>query len=470
MRASALSLVLIASATPRVLGQTAEKSVDAALIKSAAGGAAANKGAEAKKDSVEKRADPVMDKLFLICKKTGKCDDYLLEKERRKREAPLAEERAGDQPLPTPTRGTPSGGGGGDAGAPAAPAPPPSVERIEAMRQEAGERSRRTMGRATGDAEALRRSLPSASDLEDESGPGPRPTGSSGRAPDGLDSANPRTVPEMALAQRTGFSAAFDALGLKVGAGPRGEPAIQRVDGAPATPRELEVLGAVLRSEPVALLRRPDFFDVLSREKFAGLKRDYARLPEARAPAFKDIGMTERGRDFQWSASCSGLSGDCNGSAGEGSYRRGQYVSPEDLERVWAAAHEGEEPDDFEEYTEEDLRLAAEEDAAAEKSADAVRRVRGLSGMLSRMGESLRSWGEGAGLLEAEPVVAAGAAGVAGVGHEGGRAWAERASLRGSPDMPPPVPEAGRAAKRLNWLFGLAAAALLIFFGLRRRA
>lgn len=435
--------------------------------------------------------DAMMKEKFLACKKSGDCKPYLLEKEKTKKNKentsyfpsklevkprpgkPNAEERSSAEPLDAqgalvgPEPAAPSGGA------------PPSVEQAEAGRREAGERRERTMSRATGTADIMRRSFFPTEEAA-PGGPGsPEPrTSPAGADPrTAFNPAEPRTVPEMALAAKTGFAATFLDQGLKVGAGSRGQPAIQRRDGVPASEADLARLGAALRSDPAALLKRPDFFEVLPREKFRDLKHDFAARPELRSSAFKDIGMTARERDFQWSSSCSGLSGNCNPHVGKSSYLKGQDVPPEDLDAVWSAAQEQilDEDDEFGEYTEEDRRLAAAEDLAEEKFSGTRRGAPSLASLLARMGELARGAGESAGFISARAVPASGS------GPDGGRSdftsdGFVRTTQRGGSAAPgsapsaPPAPEGGRAARSWSLVNVLAAvvAAVLILRGLRR--
>ena len=425
-------------------------------------------------------------KLFLVCKKTGDCKPYLLEKKKTKENKnkldALAAEPEAVPPdaapvLPPPVPGEPAGALMPAEASSVVPSagPPPTAERAEVLRRDAGQRRERTMRRASGAADTMRRSFLSAEDA---------PAGSAGPSEPRTAPApaRERSVPELALAARTGYAGTFREQGLKVGAGPRGEPAIQRVDGTPATEPELERLREALRAEPAALVRRPDFFTALPREKFADLKRDFAARPELRATAFKDIGMTAQARDFQWSVSCSGLSGTCNPHAAQGSYRKGQDVPPEDLDAVWSAAQEeiyGEEAEDdgFGEYTEEDRRLAAAEDLAAEKLGSGGRRSPTLASLLARMGELARGLGESKGAPSAAAVASPVAEGPAVEAEEraagpAGAPVTAAASARAPARLPgpPPPPEAGRTTDR-RWAYALATAAAvaLLARGLGRK-
>ena len=164
--------------------------------------------------------------------------------------------------------------------------------------------------------------------------------GSSGKAGSALggamsgDPANPKSSGDLFAASAGGFRGSFAALGLKTGRSPSGAPAILRADGALASPSELAGLRARIQSEPAALMQRPDFFNVISRERFNSLKTSYAIRPDLGATAFKHIAMTPEQRDFTRSESCTVLSGKCNPYTRQLSYRKGEYVSPEELDEI----------------------------------------------------------------------------------------------------------------------------------------
>lgn len=375
-----------------------------------------------------------------------------------------------------------SGSAAGPSEAARSAGPPPTAAQAEVRRREAGDRRAATMSRASGAADTMRRSFFRAEEPPPGDPGGPAPGASVPAAEEprtAFRPAEPRTVPEMALAARTGFAATFRDQGLKVGAGPRGTPAIQRLDGAPASEADVERLGAALRSDPAALTRRPDFFEVLPREKFLDLKQDFTARPELRSSAFRDIALTARERDFQWSSSCSGLSGACNEHAGQASYRKGDDVPPEDLDAVWNAVQEelmGSD-DEFGEYTDEDRALAAAEDLAEEKLGGARRAAPTLASLLARMGDLARGAGESAGLIPARDVPSpppspASAAGGSEFARDGLPAPRRAvATARGdAPSSPPPSPApAGRRAGRSwNLLYILAAAAAAVLL-IRRR-
>ncbi|MBI2361948.1 MAG: hypothetical protein HYV15_00990 [Elusimicrobia bacterium] len=278
------------------------------------------------------------------------------------------------------------------------------------------------------------------------------------------------------MAERAGSGAVFRAQGLKVGAGPQGEPAIQRLDGSPASQADLGRLRAALRAEPAALQRRPDFFAVLTRGQFAELKRGYILRPELRRTAFQHIALTEDARDFRWSSSCSALSGDCNAGAQGMSYKKGQDVPPEVLKEVWddVGGEQGDEDTDWGEYSEEDRRLAEAEDLATEKLAHGAGRLRSLGSILAGLGDWARGWGERAGFDGAGPVPASGggqvrfADGPEGEARQTGAVPSAEAP-RQRPG-PPPAPQGRRAAGGRAMVYVLAAAGALIALGLRKKA
>lgn len=436
-----------------------------------------------------------LQKLYLACKKTGDCEAYRLAKENVKKndkEEPAELEPARAEAPPKPGKPAP----GAPASVPVEPAsvprggpieaagPPPTAEQAAAMSGVAGARRERTMSRASGAADSMRRAFFPAED------PGGRPPGASAPrpapAPEPARAAapgEPRGVPELALAARSGYAAAFRDQGLKVGSDSGGRPAIQRADGTPASAEDLSRLRAALSAEPEALARRPDFYEVLPRPRYADLKRDFAGRPDLRPTAFKDMSL-EQERDFRWTATCTVLSGDCNALARGPSYRKGQDVPPEDLKEVWEAVHAeaaAEEEDGFGEYTEEDRRLAAAEDMAAETLAAGGRKAPSLASLLARMGELAREGGEAAGLLSVREAPASFAApggaavpppgaGAAAFASAAGPAVSRAASAR-SPE-PPPAAGGGRAAAARGYAYaaGALVAAGLILKGLRRAA
>lgn len=153
----------------------------------------------------------------------------------------------------------------------------------------------------------------------------PPPSGSSG------DPANPKSPADLLLAARGPYAPALAQAGLRLA--PDGRGFLRLSDGKPATAEDLERLRAGVLSMPAALMRRPDFHQKVSPEHFAALQSGYR---EGRAPSvYRDVGATEKERDFVHSRSCEKLSGDCNEHVERSSYKKGEYVSPEDLERMY---------------------------------------------------------------------------------------------------------------------------------------
>lgn len=146
------------------------------------------------------------------------------------------------------------------------------------------------------------------------------------------DPGRPKSPSDFALAANSGYAPAFAAAGLKLG--PDGK-SVLRLDGKPATPADYARLQKEIASMPAALGRRPDFFSSVSPEHYADLKRGYKEKKDD--PVYKDVGTTEEDRDFVHTASCSKLSGDCNKNVEKASYKKGDFVAPEDLDNMWDA-------------------------------------------------------------------------------------------------------------------------------------
>lgn len=147
------------------------------------------------------------------------------------------------------------------------------------------------------------------------------------------DPGSPKSPSDFALAARSGYAPAFAAAGLKIG--PDGR-SVLRLDGQPATPEDYARLQREIASMPAALGRRPDFFSIVSPAHYADLKRGYKEKKEG-DPVYKDVGTTTEDRDFVHTASCSKVSGDCNKSVEKASYKKGDFVAPEDLDNMWDA-------------------------------------------------------------------------------------------------------------------------------------
>jgi hypothetical protein len=155
--------------------------------------------------------------------------------------------------------------------------------------------------------------------------------------PSSGDPANPRSAADLLLAARGPYAPALEKAGLKLSADGRGF--VRLSDGKPATAEDLERLRAGVLAMPAALARRPDFHRHVSPEHFAALQKGYR---EGRPPSvYKDVGATEKERDFVHTRSCEKMSGDCNKHAQKkAAYKKGEYVAPEDLERMYAGLAE----------------------------------------------------------------------------------------------------------------------------------
>ncbi len=149
------------------------------------------------------------------------------------------------------------------------------------------------------------------------------------------DPSRPRTEAELVIAVQSGYKASPAAAGLVLTRDSFGTARLQRADGKPPTKQDLDALRRHIESEPRALMRRPDFFERVSRRRYGELKSDYRSKPELKAAAFKDVGLTAADRDFVWERSCGKVSGDCNPSAKAGSYKKDAEVAPEDLDSIW---------------------------------------------------------------------------------------------------------------------------------------
>ena len=270
---------------------------------------------------------------------------------------------------------------------------PQSDEEMDAAdAAESSARGAAASGRAASAAAALKSSWPSADaggGMPGASGSGPdASTGDGGRTSDVMTSAsaggspsipagdaknhatgnpgNPKSPSDFALAARSGYAPAFAAAGLKIG--PDGK-SVLRHDGKPATPEDYARLQREIASMPAALGRRPDFFSIVSPAHYADLKRGYKEKKDD--PVYKDVGTTAEDRDFVHTASCSKLSGDCNKSVEKASYKKGDFVAPEDLGSMWDALQK--ELDGSAEKGGMPSPGAARTDLAREKAMDAAR-------------------------------------------------------------------------------------------------
>jgi hypothetical protein len=232
-----------------------------------------------------------------------------------------------------------SGGGAGSSGSGASAGSAPVA--ASGAADQVAARGAAAMGRASAIGERMK-----AAPTDD--GP-PLPggkAGSAGQAGAGAGAAGARGsganagggFSDAASLAASGFGASFTQAGLKMGSGVTAGQVV-RADGTPASPDDLARLRAQVAQDPAALMKRPDFFDVLDRPRFNRLKSDFVSKPEARDGAFKHVGMTEGARDFVRTQSCNPkLEKNCNELAKE-PYKKGEFISPEDLKAIDDALH-----------------------------------------------------------------------------------------------------------------------------------
>jgi hypothetical protein len=196
----------------------------------------------------------------------------------------------------------------------------------------AARHSAEASGRASAAANALKSSLPS-DDAGGLKAGGPGGSGKAGGKASG-DPSDPVSPSDFVLAARSGYAPAFAAAGLKLAADGR---SIVRADGSPATAEDYARLRRGILEMPAALGRRPDFFAAVSPGHFNGLKQGYRQYPDLADSVYKHVGTTDGDRDFVHTASCAKMSGDCNASVDKASYKKGDFVAPQDLDRMWGA-------------------------------------------------------------------------------------------------------------------------------------
>ncbi len=211
----------------------------------------------------------------------------------------------------------------------------PEVPDAEAAAERARAGGGKAMGGAAGLGDALKK------DMNRDAGALPGGADRAGKA-----AGAPQTDHDLMLAAYSGYGGSLTALGLVVGKDASGRPSLRRADGSAATAEDLAALRARIAAEPSALMRRPDFFSKLPRARFQELKRDYQNRPDLRDGAFRDVALSESGRDFQRSASCASLSGGCAPDA-KTSYRKGDAVPPEELAAIHRRVHGGDPDEDF---------------------------------------------------------------------------------------------------------------------------
>ncbi|MBI5210278.1 MAG: hypothetical protein HY927_09940 [Elusimicrobia bacterium] len=297
------------------------------------------------------------------------------------------------------------------------------------------------------------------SGLPGAAGETPRPSGaaSAGGGAGRGDPSNPRTTRDLVVAVQGGYRASLDASGLKLVRGASGAYEFRRKDGSPATPQDLVSLQRRIESEPAALMRRPDFFQAIPRERYQDLKSDHRGKPELKDTAFKDVGTTANDRDFVWEKSCSKVSGDCNPAAKEGEYKKNEDVPPEDLDSIWKSIYGT--ADTF-------LEGVLGEKTGKGPASSAGDRVSGslMGRMLGRVRGAM-GWGQGSGDTgdDAAPVVGeTGQGGVAGPGGSAGSLWQGGGEAAGRSGSRRAGPAGGTRLPRFLWLSALAGAALVV--------
>ncbi len=158
-------------------------------------------------------------------------------------------------------------------------------------------------------------------------GRAPAAAGRRGAKPSGNPS-DPRSPSDFVLAARSGYAPGLRGRGAwKLGVDGR---SIVRADGSPATPEDYARLRRGILELPAALGRRPDFFAAVSPAHFNDLKDGYRENPDLAGSVYKDVGTTAADRDFVNTASCAKISGSCNENIDKTSYKKGDYVAPED--------------------------------------------------------------------------------------------------------------------------------------------
>ncbi len=183
-----------------------------------------------------------------------------------------------------------------------------------------------------------------------------RASSSMSRMADAMKSMLPKDPGARAAPGPKGASADVKGAGPVAGArSAAGGPSFGRV--APES-RTSVAPSAPATGSPRALERRPDFFKVVSPEKYNELKNAYVLTGGSAQPGFQDIGST--GRDFVWTKSCTKGLEQCNPEAAgkeEIHYDKNAIVSPETLKNI--ASEIEKKPPEEDLSTEEVARIYA---------------------------------------------------------------------------------------------------------------
>lgn len=229
--------------------------------------------------------------------------------------------------------------GSGPDGSP----PPRSVDRTgantatgrvdsvnSAVKTKAGAAGKSSLDKAAGKAADFMRTMRRDEDPGPEGERTPRPqSGATGAG----DPSRPMTPADLSLSYDAGFKGPFERTGLRVVKDAEGAASVVRRDGSAATPGEVARLVHEVNSEPRALMKRPDFFNVIPRQTYHDILERIREDPSR--PEFEHVSLSPDERDLTWDESCSRVSGKCNEHAEEPAYKRGEQVSPESLLAMW---------------------------------------------------------------------------------------------------------------------------------------
>jgi hypothetical protein len=213
------------------------------------------------------------------------------------------------------------------------------------------------------------------------------------------DPSRPRTEKDLVAAEGP-YNASFKAAGIRVGTGVDGRPQLLDAAGRPASAAQVAALKESIATEPRALMRRPDFYEVLPRRDFQALKGAFAAGEGAGDARFRHMALSEPSRDFVWKESCAQVSGQCNALAKEKSYDKGADVKPETLAEVWKDIQESADAGDslWADYVKLQRETAEREAAAASRGA---RWGAGFAERLSALARGLGWNGGGESSLQA---------------------------------------------------------------------
>lgn len=212
---------------------------------------------------------------------------------------------------------------------------PPAQESNGAAKSSSG-RGAQALKRAQAMGDSLRKGLPSEDVGARDAGGVALKTEPRLRVTSKVPAVAPPERIDAAALIAPGYAPVLQSLGLKTVKDAEGRPALIKTDGTPAGTAELSRLSARLRAEPEALLKRPDFFQVVRRGDYDDLKSRWTQWSAAYPADSRHAGLDGERRDFRWSSSCTGVSGDCNPHAGGRSYKKNDLIPPEMLRAMIA--------------------------------------------------------------------------------------------------------------------------------------